>query len=356
MYSKKALLANKRPKAFFKFFPQSTQEDTTMTNINFNSNSVFLLLGGLVTLALSIFLWRAHPVGLAISGIMLTQSFSLFAGPEEAVLEKPEFVFQNLNSGIMIVDRYDVIEYVNQATEKILQENKRAIIGKAVSDVFSNGKEPFLKVENRVYEIKSSPLINDQNMLRGKVVMLYDITEHKANEERLAHLATHDNLTNLPNRELFFEQLSHAIEQSKRNGGRLAVLYLDIDNFKSINDTCGHENGDRVLQEFAKRLKYAIRAEDTAARLSGDEFAILLENISSPLAIETVIEKIFLVLSIPINLDVGQITVTTSIGVSICPKDGGEPKGLMMKADTAMYHVKKVGKNTYQFYNDLPKN
>lgn len=326
-----------------------------MTNINTNTTSIYSLLGGLVILLLSIFLWRGHPVGLTLSGVLLMQSLNGYTEPDNESAKKPEYLFQNLSSGIILLDTNDVVENMNQTAEKILQKNKHEMNGKHISDVFPNAGDHFWEVNDRVYEIKNTPLIDHHNHLQGMVVMLYDITEHKLKERELSHMATHDNLTDLPNRELFIELVSHAVEKSKRNGSRLAVLFLDIDNFKSINDTYGHESGDRVLEGFAKRLKYVIRAEDTAARLAGDEFAILLENISSPLAIATVIEKIFLALSIPINMGEEQISVTTSIGVSICPKDGDEPKNLIMKADMAMYHVKKGGKNTFQFYYELPK-
>ena len=166
------------------------------------------------------------------------------------------------------------------------------------------------------------------------------------------HLAYHDNLTGLPNRQLFYDRLNHAVAHAKRHGYLLGVFFLDLDGFKQINDSLGHEIGDLLLKEVAQRLQGCVRESDTVARLSGDEFTVILENISRKQDAATIAEKILKKLSEPIVLDGNEPIISTSIGISLFPNDGNDTKTLLKQADTAMYRVKCNEKNHYRFYNE----
>lgn len=166
------------------------------------------------------------------------------------------------------------------------------------------------------------------------------------------HLAYHDVLTNLPNRLLFFDRLKQALTHTKRYSGFLAVLFLDLDGFKSINDTMGHVTGDRLLQLVAQRLKKCTRESDTIARLGGDEFTILLKGVKNTEDVTTVAQKIQKSITKPFAINNRDFYVTSSIGVSIYPFDGDDAETLLQKADFAMYKAKSSGKNNYHLFND----
>jgi diguanylate cyclase (GGDEF)-like protein/PAS domain S-box-containing protein len=184
----------------------------------------------------------------------------------------------------------------------------------------------------------------------GVSVYLRDITETKEAEAKIRTLAFYDKLTGLPNRTLLQDRLSHAIEIRKRSRQRCAVLFIDLDAFKHINDELGHEAGDEVLKEVARRLSSSIRNSDTAARLGGDEFVVLLEGFDQPDNIHSVTHRILLALAQDIHHRDATLSITASIGISFFPEDGKTVEDLLKAADTAMYHGKKRGRNTYQFY------
>ena len=170
-------------------------------------------------------------------------------------------------------------------------------------------------------------------------------------EERLRFVATHDALTTLPNRVMFGQRLEHAIAQAQRHNRRLAVLFLDLDRFKVINDTLGHEFGDALLREVARRLRETMRTSDTVARLGGDEFVVLIEEVSEPLAVATVAHKIIAALAEGYVLAGREYHVTASVGASTFPDDAADAPTLLKNADIAMYRAKEQGRNTFQFYS-----
>jgi diguanylate cyclase (GGDEF)-like protein/PAS domain S-box-containing protein len=169
-------------------------------------------------------------------------------------------------------------------------------------------------------------------------------------EDALRFVATHDALTALPNRVMFAQRLEHAIQQAKRHGRRLAVLFIDLDRFKLINDTLGHEFGDTLLRDAAQRLLAAVRASDTVARLGGDEFVVLLEEIGPPVYVAGVAQKLIGALAQAFALAGKEYHVSASIGVSTYPDDGQDAAELLKNADIAMYRAKEQGRNTFQFY------
>jgi len=181
--------------------------------------------------------------------------------------------------------------------------------------------------------------------------MIRDITERKRTEQQINYMATHDVLTGLPNRLMFNQLLSQAIRSAQRHKRQLAVFFIDLDRFKTINDSLGHEAGDRLLKEMAKRFKRSLRADDVVGRLGGDEFVILIEEVDELSQIALVAHKILSSTIKPMVLTGEECRITASIGISIYPKDGVDELSLMKNADIAMYFAKEEGRNNYQFYS-----
>jgi diguanylate cyclase (GGDEF)-like protein len=169
-------------------------------------------------------------------------------------------------------------------------------------------------------------------------------------EGRLAFLAQFDTLTGLPNRSLLNDRFSQMIVQARRHHSLLGVLFLDLDDFKLVNDTLGHAGGDDLLKEVAKRLKASVRAGDTVARISGDEFAVVLADLPRPDDAAVIAQKILESLSLVVNLHGQEVFASASIGIAIYPTDGQEPEALLAAADAAMYRAKESQRNTYQFF------
>ena len=187
-----------------------------------------------------------------------------------------------------------------------------------------------------------------------------EVTETK---NRLSQMAYFDSLTSLPNRRLFAEQLNLLLRLSRRQNQMLGLLFLDLDNFKRINDSLGHNAGDQLLKEVARRLAGCVRESDVVAhyvdsesridvsRLGGDEFTVVLNQIDRPESAGVVAQRLLDALTRPMNIDGHEIVVTPSIGIAVAPQDGGDTEGLLKAADTAMYHAKKMGKNNFLFYD-----
>ncbi len=175
-----------------------------------------------------------------------------------------------------------------------------------------------------------------------------DIAERRQAEEKLRVVATHDPLTALPNRTLLHERLSHALAKAQRYGRRLAVLFIDMDRFKNVNDTLGHEAGDKLLQVAAQRISDCVRETDTIARQGGDEFVVLMDEISDLEPVAGVSQRILDAMAKTFIVDGRELLLTASIGISVYPEDG---RTLLKNADIAMYRAKEKGKNNYQFYS-----
>lgn len=278
---------------------------------------------------------------------------------------------------MIILDIDGNILKVNPAVKKMFQYKEEELVTKNISLFFScetstnfitklleslnNNLESIIGLEH-VKEISATrkdgslfpaEIQIGKRYVQDKSIVAFtirDITRNKKNQEIITHMAYHDGLTNLPNRRLFNEQLVSLLNQAKQNNQPLALLYLDMDRFKYINDSLGHLIGDKVLQEIAVKLQSSLRTEDFVSRVGGDEFNIILPNSNRENALEMA-EKILEVCKVPIYVDNYELFVTACIGISIFPYDGEDPTLLVKNADAALYRAKEQGKNQYNVYH-----
>jgi diguanylate cyclase (GGDEF)-like protein/PAS domain S-box-containing protein len=199
-------------------------------------------------------------------------------------------------------------------------------------------------------EDSAAPIHDRQGQVTGAVMVFHDVTTARALTVRLSHLAEHDSLTGLPNRLLLNDRLTQAIVLAERHRQQLAVLFLDIDRFKHINDSMGHAVGDRLLQSVAERLVSCVRSSDTVSRQGGDEFILLLSELSDAQDAAASAEKILLALAEPYCIDDQDLYMTASIGIVAYPEDGADADTLVRNADVAMYRAKNAGRGNYQFF------
>lgn len=293
-------------------------------------------------------------------------------------LQKLNTAVEQSPASIVITDRSGVIEYVNPAfcrltgysSEEALGQHTRILKGGAQSpdhyrevwETIAEGKEWRGEFFNRrkdgslFWEFASiSPIRTASGEITHFVAVKENITERKQLLECLDQLAHYDKVSSLPNRTLFFDRLNQAISSSHRENRSFALLFIDLDGFKAVNDSFGHEAGDYVLKETAGRLVGCVRESDTVARMGGDEFTVILCNIGSPEDASLVAAKILVDVARPIVMPGGmRCAIGASIGISIYPEHAGEPAQLVSFADTAMYSVKRSGKNGYCFYSADP--
>ncbi len=292
----------------------------------------------------------------------------------EAERRKLSSAVEQTADAVIVTNREGVIEYINSAFESVTGYSRAEAVGQTPSLVKSGKHDKEFYAElwrtilaGQVYrnifinrrkdgllyheEKTITPIKDDQGRITHFVSTGKDITERMQAQERLQYLAYHDVLTTLPNRVLFMDRLEQALTRAPRRARQLAVIFLDLDRFKVINDTLGHDFGDRLLQVLAERLGGCVREGDTVARVGGDEFAILLDDMASNDDVVFVARKIIEVFAKPLNVYERELFVTTSVGISVFPNDGEDAKSLLKNADTAMYRAKEAGRNTYQFYS-----
>ena len=307
-----------------------------------------------------------------------TQDITRQIDTQRELKEFSELIESSTNE-IYIID-FDTFEYlyVNNGASKELGYTKEELLNMSIFDINPNLtleeakkiKDLGLKhgkVLNRtIHKRKNGTIYHVQSLLHGIkyknqdaiVIFDIDITQQIENElllkkqtQRLNYQATHDSLTNLPNRMLFKDRLAQIIATSKRNSTQFALLFIDLDQFKKINDSLGHHIGDDVLIEAAKRFKATLRDEDTLARLGGDEFTIILKNIKNVESVSVVAKKIIDVIKKPIISNGHRLFISSSIGISIFPQDATIKDDLIKYADAAMYKAKDEGRDNFQFYS-----
>jgi diguanylate cyclase (GGDEF)-like protein/PAS domain S-box-containing protein len=265
-----------------------------------------------------------------------------------------------------------VIEYVNPkftklmgyTSEEALGQTPRIIKGNFLSREFYqelwqkilSGEEWHGVFNNRtkagdlVWEVASiSPIRDEAGTITHFVGVKEDITEIKHLQEKLEHLAQHDQLTGLPNRFLFRDRLEQALLHARRRNASFALLYLDLDGFKGVNDALGHEAGDAVLTEAGRRMAACVRASDTVARMGGDEFTVLLEDMDAPSKVERLAQVLVEALGTPFTVAGEVCAIGASVGIAIYPQHGDTADALLSAADAAMYQIKQGGRSGYGF-------
>ena len=288
-----------------------------------------------------------------------------YAAASEASLDA-FFVMRSVSAAEGAITDF-IIEATNTRAEKLTGMSKAELRGKSLSqvlpayitnDIFEDLVKVTLVGGVHEAEWQSATLPQEQWLHRqvvavegGVVAIVRDITERKLTEQRIRHMAHHDDLTGLPNRSLIRDRLNQAILHAQRRERSVAVVFIDLDGFKLVNDGLGHNAGDELLKVVGRRMLDCIRREDTVGRFGGDEFVIILADQSdNPATLAPVLEKIRQAVHEPVPLESQEVQVSCSMGVVMYPRDGGDPNTLMMNADAAMYRAKEMGRNIFQFY------
>ncbi|NTV69034.1 MAG: EAL domain-containing protein [Azonexaceae bacterium] len=304
-----------------------------------------------------------------------TTAVSSLPLPDKDSLSGTPFLraFEQSNEGMLVTDERNLIVVVNSALctlsgyspEELIGQNPRILSSGRATPEFYSAMWQALEAQdywegeiwnkqkdgaNYPRSLKISVLRNADGSVRNYVGNFSDIEANHEVADRLAYLAYHDPLTNLPNRLAFESQLAQSLRGCEREGKQLALMLIDLDNFKNINDTLGHHVGDQLLQNVALRLRECVRASDLVARIGGDEFVVVLPDIESPLTAARVASKIQSNLADSYQIADHVLYATPSIGISLYPIDGSDPGTLLRNADTAMYHAKSAGRNNHQFY------
>lgn len=285
-------------------------------------------------------------------------------------------VMHNMNEAVAVVDASDRLVLVNPAFTRITGYTHQEIVGQPAGRLDSGQhSEAFFqrmraelhrdghwsgeswKVrkdgEEILCKIEANAVFDSSGQRKLYVQVLSDITEQKRAEQELRYLANYDTLTSLPNRTLLSERLSRAIVRARREQGKVAVLFLDLDHFKGINDSLGHATGDRILRAAAARVQQTVGAQHTVARLSGDEFTVVLEDIASAHDAQSVARQLIEAFNEPLHLgEQLELPVSPSIGISLYPDHALVPTELLKHADTAMYQAKAAGRHTFQLYSE----
>lgn len=281
-------------------------------------------------------------------------------------------VFEHASNGVMIINKKGMIERINPGFTILTGYTQDEVFGRSPcllnsgrqnrtfyedlwcrlnetghwkGEVWNRGKDGRIYLES----VSMSGIRDGDGHYSHFVAFSSDVTQRQLEEERLSYLATHDALTGLLNRAQFGEHLRQAILRAKRKLTRVALLFIDLDGFKQINDTLGHGMGDEVLKIVASRIRQSLRESDVIARFGGDEFTVVLEEITDPQDVARIAHNLVASIARPMDIDSTQARVTTSIGISFFPDHGAGPNELLQRADIAMYEAKGSGKNNFQF-------
>lgn len=285
-------------------------------------------------------------------------------------------VLDNVNEGIIVMDSTGLIMSFNPAAEKIFGYTSAEILQKGFKTLISGenaelsgiykaysdrtASDPAIGVIREIVGLRKDfsafplELKTSQIVIQNKTVFITtarDITDRKDAEQRINYMASHDSLTKLPNRTLLQDRIQQTLAHNHRRGKKAALIFVDLDKFKVINDTLGHDIGDSLLQEAAARLVSCVRSEDTVARQGGDEFIVLLSTISHADDAGSIAQKIIDSINLPFNIQGKELHIGASIGIAAYPEDGDNMETLLKNSDIAMYHAKESGRGNYQFFS-----
>ncbi len=291
----------------------------------------------------------------------------------EDALRKLSRAVEQSPASVIITDTDAIIEYVNPKFVEVTGYAADEVIGRNPS-ILKSGETPLETYEDMWRTIAGggewrgevcnrkksgelywestsiSPIRNAAGTVTHFLAVKEDLTDRKEYEQALHYQANYDPLTELPNRALALDRLTLAIKRVRRHSNKAALMFIDLDDFKAVNDGLGHDTGDRLLQQVAQRLVGCIRTEDTVARMGGDEFTVILPDFHDSNDVENVAKKTIQAFSAPFMVDGHELYITPSIGITICPDDGDDPHALMKNADAAMYRAKQRGRNKFRFF------
>ncbi len=332
------------------------------------------------TLGLLAALWR-KPMESGETAESLLRIFAVRAAAELERLRAEEGsrlaarVFETAAEGILVTDAEQRVVSLNSAFSKTTGYREAELIGKSLAPLRSglHGDDFFEEVHRQVSEngqwqgemwnrrkdgtafpawISISAVRDAEGNIVNFVFILNDISSLKDSQRRLEQLANFDSLTGLPNRNLFQDRFAHGTDKARRQRARLALLFLDLDNFKLVNDTLGHHAGDRLLAGVAQRLRESVRDQDTVARLGGDEFVVMLDEVKEPQQAARMAERVVERFNEPFDLDGREHFVAFSMGIALFPDDGESLPVLLRNADLALYRAKEYGRNSFRFFTD----
>ena len=322
---------------------------------------------------------RPLTTGLRIVRSAPAGALALLSGEDGAAsAQRLQMVMDAMPFSIAYADRDFRYRIVNRRFEEFFGQPRADVIGKYTWEVIGqdlfDSIRPYMdqvmtgrevKYERDAIDEKGNvhrvevqylPQVAENGSVLGHFGIVQDVTERKRNEALLQYLASHDQLTQLPNRSRFLEQLAAEIARATRYEYRIGILFIDLDRFKNVNDTLGHEFGDSLLVAVAQRFRDTLREVDMVARLGGDEFTAILSEIKSPQEAASSAQRLLNSLAQPIEINGQEIFAGASIGISVFPDNGADTKTLLRNADMAMYRAKELGRNTFQFFSQETTN
>ena len=307
----------------------------------------------------------------SVSGYVITFHDITDRRRSESELRLAAAVFDHSPEGLVIADAQQRVTKVNPAYERLAHIDARSIAGLKLADVLLGGADAsgdvFDKLESEdqtqweqwcknkrgkryAARISIAVVKDEAGVVQQYVAMVSDITQRKLDEEKITYQANYDQLTNLPNRTLFMDRLTRRVLESKRSKTSVGLMFVDLDGFKAVNDTLGHDAGDQLLIEASRRLEKCVREADTVARLGGDEFTVIMPLIDNFDAAAVVADRIIASLGEPFDLGGREGRISGSIGISILPAQASTASELLHNADVAMYQAKRSGKAKYEIY------
>jgi diguanylate cyclase (GGDEF)-like protein/PAS domain S-box-containing protein len=292
--------------------------------------------------------------------------------------ERAQVTLNSIGDAVVSTDVAGNITYLNAVAERMTGWSRQEAWGRPLQEVLriidGESREPSLNplaiatLQNKTVglsancvlirrdgyesaiEDTAAPIHDRRGQVTGAVIVFHDVGEARAMSVRMSYLAQHDCLTELPNRMLLNDRLTQAIALSLRHGKSLAVLFLDVDHFKHINDSLGHAIGDQLLKSIAQRLVACVRSSDTVSRQGGDEFVVLLSEVAQPKDAAFTADKILAAVSKPHRIGDQNLNVTVSVGIGVYPDDGADAETLLRNADLALFHAKSHGRSNHQFF------